>query len=296
MRFDRDHLETLAAVVDEGSLDGAARRLRVTPSAVSQRLKAFEQDLGRVLLIRSRPARLTPSGEAVLRLARQQALLEHDAAAALGLDDGDAGAPAIPIAVNADSLASWILPALAAVAAERGVVLDLHREDQQRTADLLAAGVVMAAVTSSATPVPGCTVSQLGRMRYRAVASPAFIERWFRDGVTADDLSRAPLVDFDREDGLQSRFISTVTRRALHPPRHHVPASADFAHAIALGMGWGMLPDVQADPYREAGRLRDLGVGRDVTVPLHWQQWNLRSPHLDAIAESVARAARDALD
>lgn len=296
MHFDRDHLETLAAIVDEGTLDGAAGRLRVTPSAVSQRLKAFEHELGRVLLVRSRPVRLTASGEAVLRLARQQALLEHDAAAALGLHDADSVAPAIPLAVNADSLASWMLPALATVAADRGVVVDVHREDQKRTADLLTAGVVMAAVTSSATPVPGCTVSPLGRMRYRAVASPQYIARWFADGVTVDALSRAPLVDFDRDDGLQSRFLATVTRRPLHPPRHHVPASAEFAHAIVLGMGWGMLPDVQAEPHRGTGRLADLGVGRDVTVPLYWQQWNLRSPHLDAIADAVASAARDALE
>src|SRR5690606_16887281 len=169
--FDRDHLATLVAVIDEGSLDAAARRLRVTPSAVSQRLKAFEQQVGRVLVVRSRPVRATESGAALLRLARQQALLEHDAAAALGLGDGGEAPPAIPLAVNADSLATWILPALAEVAVERGVVLELHREDQARTADLLAAGTVMAAVTSRTDPMPGCTVTRLGRMRYRAVAS-----------------------------------------------------------------------------------------------------------------------------
>lgn len=296
--FDRDHLATLVAVVDEGSLDAAARRLRITPSAVSQRLKTFEQQVGRVLVVRSRPVRATESGEALLRLARQQALLEHDAAAALGLgpDDGTGAPAAIPLAVNADSLATWILPALASVATERGLVLELHREDQARTADLLAAGTVMAAVTSRADPMPGCTVTRLGRMRYRAVAAPAFVARWFPDGPTPDALALAPVVDFDRDDELQSRFLATVTRRSIRPPRHLVPASADFAHAIVLGLGWGMLPDAQADEHRAAGRLVDLGVGRDIDVPLAWQQWNLRSPHLDALAAAVAHAAATALD
>ncbi len=121
MRFPRDLLETLAVVVEAGTFDAAAQRLNVTPSAVSQRIKVLEQELGRVLVVRSKPVRPTESGEALVRLARQLSLLEHDAAAALRLegDEPDDGRPAfasIPIAVNADSLATWILPALARVA------------------------------------------------------------------------------------------------------------------------------------------------------------------------------------
>ena len=112
MRFDREQLETLAAVVDTGTFDAAARRLSVTPSAVSQRIKAFERELGRVLVVRSKPVRATASGEAIVRLARQLATLEHDALGALGIDDS-AARTSLPIAVNADSMASWILPALA---------------------------------------------------------------------------------------------------------------------------------------------------------------------------------------
>jgi LysR family transcriptional regulator (chromosome initiation inhibitor) len=286
MRYDREHLETLLAVVEEGTLDAAAHRLRVTPSAVSQRLKAFEQQLGRVLVVRSKPARPTEAGDELVRLARQLALLEHEADQALGA--GSASVTSVPIAVNADSLSTWILPALERLAARHPVVFDVHRDDQEFTAEWLAAGTVMGAVTSQAEPVPGCTSTPLGRVRYRPRAAPAFIERWFPEGVSATSLARAPHVDFDRKDRLQARYLELVSREPLDPPRHRVPASADFALAVRLGLGWGMLPDAQSEGTVE------FDAGREVDVPLYWQQWNLRSPLLDAVAAEVVQTARAA--
>jgi LysR family transcriptional regulator (chromosome initiation inhibitor) len=291
MRFDREQLETLAAVVDAGTFDAAARRLRVTPSAVSQRIKAFERELGRVLVVRSKPVAATASGQALVRLARQLALLERDAVDALGMDDA-AQRVTVPVAVNADSMASWILPAFARAAARLPLVVDLHREDQDHTAALLGSGTVMAAVTSQQHAVPGCTSTPLGRIRYRPSASAEFVTHWFPDGPTPDALSAAPLVDFDDADDLQSRYLRSASRRRLDPPRHRVPASADFAEAVALGLGWGMLPDSQRESRAGVVVFDPDGV---IDVPLYWQQWNLRSPLLDAVADEVLAEARRAL-
>jgi LysR family transcriptional regulator (chromosome initiation inhibitor) len=295
MKPNREQLETLAAVVDAGTFDAAATRLGVTPSAVSQRIKAFEQELGRVLVVRSKPVQVTESGRPLVRLARQLALLEHEANAELGLES-DSATTTIPLAVNADSMATWFLPAVARAAWQHPIAVELHREDQERTAALLASGTVMAAVTAQAKAVPGCTVVPLGGMTYRPVATPEFAARWFADGVDAAALARAPFVVFDRNDELQSRFVRTIARRELDPPRHFVPASADFAQAVVLGLGWGMLPDYQADGPRASGRLVELVEGRGIPVALYWQQWNLRSPLLDAVAAEVLTAAREALD
>lgn len=293
MRYPREHLETLVAVVDAGTFEAAARRLQVTPGAISQRIKALEQQLGRVVVVRAKPVEVTESGAALVRLARQVALLEHDASEALHLH---ADAVTVPLAINADTLATWVLPPLARVAERRGVALDLHRDDQEHTASLLAAGTVMAAVTSQSQAVAGCTVTALGSMAYRPVCTPSFAARWFAGGVTADALAVAPLIDFDEKDELQSRYLALVTRRQLSPPRHRVPASADFAQAVRLGLGWGMLPDAQADAARDAGALVDLDRARSIHVPLYWQQWNLRSPLLDAIADAVIAEAVTVLD
>jgi LysR family transcriptional regulator (chromosome initiation inhibitor) len=294
MRFDREQLETLAAVVAAGTFDAAARQLSVTPSAVSQRIKALEQQLGRVVVVRSKPIRATESGTALLRLIQQLSVLESEAAAELGIADS-AAITSIPLAVNADSMATWLLPALAEVARAHPLVFELHRDDQEHTAALLLAGTVMAAVTSDSHPVSSCTVTPLGRMLYRAVASPAFAARWFPEGPTSDTLAHAPVIEFDRKDELQARYLRFVTRKALAPPSHFVPASADFAVAIELGLGWGMLPEAQYGPRLGSGALLVLDQERPVAVPLYWQQWNLRSTALDAVAASIVAHARAAL-
>ncbi|MEU2347509.1 ArgP/LysG family DNA-binding transcriptional regulator [Modestobacter sp. NPDC049651] len=281
-----DQLRALAATVSAGTLDGAARALHVTPSAISQRLRALETATGRVLLVRTRPVRVTESGRTLLRLARQVELLAADAAAELG--EGAVGA--LPIAVNADSLATWVLPALAPLAGE--FAFDLHREDQEYTSALLRDGTVTAAVTADADPVPGCTATRLGVMRYRPMATAAFAARWFAAGVTAGALAAAPVVVFDRKDDLQHRWLRARGVDPTVPPAHFVPASADYVTAVRLGFGWGMVPR-QQEPPGELVALDDAGA---VDVVLHWQQWKLRSPALDRVAEAVLAAARRELD
>ena len=295
MRIPFELAETIAVVIDEGTLDAAARRLHITPSAVSQRIKTLEEQLGRVLLVRSKPARPTEAGAAVVRLARQAALLEHDAIAVLGADPDDAARITMPLAVNADSLATWFLEPLARLSQQHPVVFELHRDDQDFTAGLLESGTVMGAVTSRATPVAGCRVSVLGAMRYEAVATPAFVARWFADGVDARSLADAPVVDFDRRDDLQTRVAAGdrrrpgAARRGTTCPRRTIsrhPCGWGSAGRCFLGSSPKMLST--------RGELVTLG-GAPVDVPLHWQQWNLRSELLDAVADAIVAEGRRVL-
>ena len=222
-----EQLRTFVVVVDHGSFDAAARQLHITPSAVSQRMKALETSVGRVLVERGKPARPTASGQVVLRLARQIALLETDALSDLGAEisaDPSSGFTRIPIVVNGDSLTSWVLPALAAAARKR-ICVDVYREDQDHSVELLRQGTVMAAITSAARPVQGCAVHALGRMRYRPMASPEFVRTWLPDGPTTEALARAPMVVFDRKDDLQDRYLRQRARRSLNPPRSYIPSS-----------------------------------------------------------------------
>ena len=288
MDLNLDQLRALDATVREGTLEAAARALHVTPSAISQRLRALEITTGRVLLVRTKPVQVTDSGRTVLRLARQVDLLTADVARELGGPAPD-GAPVLPIAVNADSMATWVLPALAPLSAE--VCFDLHREDQQHTSALLRAGTVMAAVTSDAEPLPGCTSTRLGGMRYRPMATGDFAARWFPAGPTPGALARAPVVVFDRKDDLQHRYLHARAGRGVTPPAHYVPAAADFAAAVGLGLGWGMVPDHQAGPD-----LVVLDPDGAVDVVLHWQQCRMRSATLDRVREAVVSAAARELD
>ena len=287
-----DQLEALRVVVDLGTFEAAARALHITPSAISQRMKALESSVGRVLLQRTKPVALTESGEIVLRLARQFALLKGDAERALGGESGPHGFTTVPLAVNADSLATWVLPALAPLTEGDGLVFDLYREDQAFSTELLRRGTVMGAITSEADPVQGCTVQAIGRMRYRPVATPRFIARWFADGATASALESAPAVIFDRRDTLQHDYLRVKgVRPDRQPPLHYVPASVDYAEAVHLGLGWGMLPHPQADAGEAAGTIRELDPGAFIDVPLYWQQWRLESTALSTVASALAAAA-----
>jgi LysR family transcriptional regulator (chromosome initiation inhibitor) len=288
-----DQVRTLLAVVDEGTFDAAATALHVTPSAVSQRVKALEQRTGRVLLVRTKPVRLTESGEVVVRFGRQLARLERDALAELGMP-GEGEATRVSVAVNADSLATWFLKALTRVPDRERLCFELRREDETRTAELLREGLVMAAVTSSPEAVAGCSVRTLGRMRYLAAANPEFVERWLA-GALPDGLADAPVVTFDRSDDIQDAFLRGLGRAGASRMRHAVPTSEGFVEAIALGLGWGMVPEVQVGPLLRTGRLISLAPDRPVDVPLYWQQWKLDSPALAALVDAVTAAASAAL-
>lgn len=288
-----DQVRTLLAAVDEGTFDAAAAALHVTPSAVSQRVKALEQRIGRVLLTRTKPIALTDSGEVLVRYARQLVRLEADAAAELGLDPQHQAPTTIAVAVNADSLSTWFLDAMAQVPASLRVGFELLREDEAYTAALLRRGRVAAAVTRDATAVTGCRVTKLGVMRYRATASPDYVERWLAAGPVEQTLPAAPMLVFDRNDELQDRFLSTLTGRSGQraQTRHMIPTSEAFLNAVARGIGWGMIPDEQAAMLPE-GALVDVAPGHAVDVPLYWQQWKLDSPALKALSEAVISAAQ----
>lgn len=305
MQIDSRQLAAFAAVLREGSFDAAARALHLTPSAVSQRIKSLEQRLGRVLIRRGAPCRATEAGESLQRHAQQLELLEAQALAPFGLAPfglaaGTArgravvGAAPLPIAiaVNADSLATWFAPALAALRDRNDLRFELQVEDQDHCSALLRQGRVIAAVTAEASPVQGCRVRPLGRMRYLAVASPDFMRRHFADGVTEEALARAPCNVFNRKDQLQARFLRRLSRRRLDPPRHQVPSTHGFIHAAVQGLGWGMNPDLLVAPLLARGELVELVPGRALDVPLHWQSWSLDAPLLNALTDAVCAGAR----
>lgn len=282
-----DQLAALAAIVDHGTFEAAARHLHVTTSAVSQRIRALEASAGQVLVRRTTPCEVTPAGEPLVRLARQWALLLAESAP-VGADSGSAARWVdLPVAVNADSLATWFRGVVAEVAGWEGATLRLHVEDQGWSADLLRRGEVLAAVTSDPVAVQGCSVEQLGVMRYRPAATAAFAERW-RVG-RGFDWARMPVVVFNDKDALQHDLL--VARGLGVPPVvHRVPTSADFHEAVRLGLGWGLLPRAQLDPDLESGALVLLSSRDHVDVPLFWQRWRLASPALDRLTEAVRRA------
>ena len=272
-------------MIELGSFDAAAEVLHVTPSAVSQRIKALEQRVGQVLVVREKPCTATSAGAPLLRLAAQTALLEAEALAEMGGSEG--AAARIALAVNADSMATWFTGVFSTLG---GALFDIRIEDQDHSTRLLREGVVMGAVTTERAPVPGCRVQPLGVMRYIPVASKAYIKRHLPDGFSAQAVAAAPSLAWNRDDALQDELVRKAFRRSIARPQHVVPTAEGFAAAVRAGLGWGMFPDSRTAPHlRDGSFVRVADVHLD--VPLYWQCWKLDSPLVKTVTDAVGSAA-----
>jgi LysR family transcriptional regulator (chromosome initiation inhibitor) len=288
--FDYASLAALAAVLREGGFDKAAAALGVTPSAVSQRVRGLEERFGAALVARGRPPRPTKAGARLVAHFERVRLLEAEIGAPV-----PGTAPALRVAVNADSLATWFPAAAAAFARAAGATLDIALDDEAHTAERLRNGDALAAVTVEADPAPGCRVRKLGALRYVAAASPEFARRHFPRGADAASLARAPVLRFDRRDELQTRWARARFGSGALGPAHFVPATQGFVDCCAEGLGWAMHPRALIGPALAAGRLVELAPRKPFDVALHWQQVRLPSAPLEALARAVRDAAARAL-
>ena len=277
-------LDALVAIADHGSFEAAARQLHITPSAVSQRIRALESAAGQVLISRGTPCRPTPHGEWLVRLGRQTRLLYDEASQAITA----ATAVDLPVAVNADSLGGWFRDVLAEVATWDATALKLHVEDQAYSQELLRRGDVLAAVTSDPAAVQGCSVDALGALRYLPAAAPALADRW-RLGESLD-WAAMPVVIFNEKDDIQHELLRRHGITRDPPVVHRVPSTADFYAAVRLGLGWGLLFEPEARADMAAGALVRLSADV-VETPLYWQRWRLDSPKLAALTATVRAAA-----
>lgn len=290
MKLDYSQLQTLAAILRIGSFEGAANELGITQSAVSQRLRALEDRVGALLVLRGQPCTGTDAGRRLASHMANVGVLEDALFKDLGALTPAPRAP-VRIAVNADSLATWFLPALARIP---DMLFDLVVDDQEYSADWLRRGEVAAAVTSHAKPVSGCDCTYLGPLRYIATASPAYMARHFPKGITAAAFSDAPMLRFDRKDYLQNRWMEKHLGRNLSPPSHRLPTSQGFVEASLLGLGWGMNPELLVRPHIAAGNLVPLIPGAAYDTPLYWQSSRLLGEALAPLTRAVrSQAASD---
>jgi len=294
--LDYSALSALAAVIREGSFERAALALHVTPSAVSQRIRLLEERVGCALVVRDQPCRATETGRRLCRHVDRVRLLEQELQGALpALAPEGIARVALPIAVNADSLATWFAPAIAAFAADAPVLVELAVDDQDHTTEWLRSGSVLAAVTGTARPAAGCNSRPLGAMRYLAAASPSFVARHFAGGVGAGSLVQAPSLVFNTKDELQARWVRRLCHRHVELPRHTLPSPQAFVTAAVAGMGWGLHPQALVASHLQDGSLVELLPDTPLEVPLYWQHARAASTLLDGLSREVLAAARRAL-
>lgn len=285
----------VALVAQTGSFEAAAKALRVTPSAISQRVRGLEDRLGTVLIERGTPCRATQAGTALCRHMELVALAERDLLALIPGSTPAPGPVTVSIAVNSDSLATWFLPAICEHARADGLLLDIAVDDEDHTADWLKAGRVLAAVTTLEKPVPGCNSVRLGALRYHATASPDFMARHFPDGVTLAALALAPALTFNQKDQLQQDWLRARFGGNVAGPVHWLPSTEGFVTAALAGLGWGMNPALLVADHLAAGRLVELSPGAVFDRPLYWQINRRVAGHLEGVTRALRGYARGVL-
>ena len=294
--LDYNAVWAVAAIVRTGSFEKAAKALNITPSAVSQRVKQLEERMGTVLIERGTPCRATNKGSWLCRHMELVGQLESNLLEQLPeLGDVSSRPVTVDVAVNADSLGTWFLPAMADFTQRSPVLLNISVDDQDHTADWLRRGRVLAAVTSMSEPVAGCTVTALGVLRYVATASPEFFKKYFEDGVTVDAIAHAPVLTFNHKDSLQQDWLAATFASTLVPPTHWLPSTQGFVDACLLGMGWSLNPIDLVQAHIKAERLVEIIPGATKDISLYWQVSRWAQNQFPELTRQVVNAAKFSL-
>lgn len=298
--FDTDALECLATIVEEGGFERAAVRLSISQSAVSQRLRSLEAQVGTVLLVRSRPLRPTAAGRLLIKHAVQMRLLRSDLET--DLQDLAPGShitreeDRISIAINADSIATWALPALGPLV-EAGLPLEIITDDQDFTHEWLRQGQVLGCVTTLKDALRGCKVQPLGVMEYVAVAAPAFAQAHCPQGLTPQHFREVPFIAFNRKDDLQAEFVGrALGLRRVGLRQRFVPSSEGQVRAVLAGWGASVVPRLQVQALLEQGALVNVCPAVALPVQLYWHCWNLDSAVIDRLTQALSAGAVAALE
>lgn len=288
-------IEALDSVVNKGSFERAAEQLFISQSAVSQRIKQLEKFLAQPVLIREQPPRPTLVGKKLLGLYRRVCLIEQELVPEL-TNQEQVRPVSLSIATNADSLATWLLPALNPVMKTRQVELNLVIYGESRTLDKLKNGEVVGAISLEPQPITGCSAEYLGKMEYVCVASPEFYQRYFSQGVNPKSLIKAPSVSYDQHDELHNKFLwdyFAVPRDQVI--NHTVGSSEAFVRLAVSGTAYCLIPRLQIMSELESGALLNMTPDFMLSYPIFWHHWQLETGVLLAISQAITSYAKSLL-
>ncbi|MDN3608988.1 LysR family transcriptional regulator ArgP [Vibrio ostreicida] len=293
--LDYKWIEALQSVVALGNFERAAEHLHLSQSAVSQRIKQLEKFLAQPVLVREQPPRPTQAGKKLLGLYHRIQLLENEVIPELTNEEAHRPLP-ISIATNADSLATWLLPSLTPVLSERNIALRLAVLNEVRAIEKLKSGEVTGAISLESTPISGCQADYLGRVDYVCVASPAFIKRYFSQGVNKASLLNAPAVAYDQYDEQHLNFLAQhfdVLPDAITV--HQVGSSEAFIKMALAGVAYCLIPHFQIEKQRQEGSLVDVLPGFLSSYCIYWHHWQLESGVLAEITQAIVDYAKNVL-
>ncbi|UDM39122.1 LysR family transcriptional regulator ArgP [Acinetobacter haemolyticus] len=285
--------EAFLAVAESGSFDEAAQRLCITASAVTLRVQALEKDLGQILLLRERPCRVTQAGQKLLEHLQHQRLREQNLLQQFMGQSSQHEFHQFSIATNADSLSTWLLKVLQSTLIKHKIALKLSLDDQTQTHQLLETGLVNACISTESTAMKGCEVHYLGQMTYCMVATPSFVERWFKNGIHRDALKHAPAIIFNGKDLMHHQVILNLFGLNQQSyPHYFIPASTAFVEAVHLDLGFGLVPECQIGDDLQTGKLVEIMPNAKTEMKLYWHHWKQQSVLLQQLTIDLLEKAQ----
>lgn len=283
------HLRFLRALRAERTLSGAARRLHLTPSALSHMLRDLEARLNTpVYLRRRRPLTLTRAGERLLRLA-DDVLPQVEEAERDLRRDVDGGAGRLHIVIECHSCFDWLLP-----------TLDVYRRDwPQVEVDLslgfsfeplpaLVGGEIDLVITSD--PVERADIAYASLFGFQGVlVVPANHPLAGREWIRPVDLEGETLITYPVEEERLDVYRHFLWPAGVQPRRRRsAELTLMILQLVASGRGVAALPEWAVMDPRTSRGLVTRPLGRDgLWGVLHCalRARERRVPYLDAFVE-----------
>ncbi len=288
-------LHALSVLITQQSFEKAANELCITQSAVSQRIKLLEQTIGQPVVVRSQPIVATAIGKKLLAHYQQVQLLEQDVLPDIFADSSNE-IIAVNLATNADSLATWLVPAIEAVVHQYKLSVNFLVADENRTIEYLKNGEAFGAISTYQKALPGCTLEKLGDIEYALVASPKFKQRYFAKGINQQSLLQAPAVAFDQKDDMHIKYIEQQFELAGGSyPCHTVRSSEAFVNFAQHGLAYCLIPKLQIKQQLASGALIDLLPDNSLTRTLYWHRWVLLKGAFKQLSEAILANGAQAL-
>jgi len=289
-------LYAFSTVIKMQSFEKAAEFLCLTQPAVSQRIKQLEQLVAQPILIRSTPIEATELGKKLLNHYHQVQQLEADLLPKVFPNEPNTPLT-ISLATNADSLATWLVPAIASTIQNNSIELNLEVTNETNTIYKLKNGEVFGAISTQKTPLPGCVADKLGEMNYMLVASPQFKEKYFKQGVTKNSLLKAPSILFDNKDDMHTKYIEQEF--GLLPgsyPHHIVHSSEAFVSFATQNLAYCFIAELQIQKELATGQLVNLLPNKELIRTLYWHRWSLVKGLFKTLSDVIIQEGNRALD
>lgn len=293
--LDYKSIEALHAVIELQSFEAAAKKLHITQSAVSQRIKNLETYYGETILIRIQPYKPTELGKFLIGHFKRVCLLEDTLEQQM---QSKATKLHIAIALNRDSLETWFLDLINKIDLCQDILLEIIADDQDLTLDYFKKGLVSACLSTSSKEITGSNVTFLGNMEYLLVASPQFIKHYFPHQNSTKKqiqyLLEAPALKFDKNDVLHEHYLEKFFN--LHKPELNyqiIPSVRGFKQYALLGYGYGLIPKIDIIQELKEKKLIQLYNDKILKVPLFWHSWKVTSKVYQKFNANVIRYAKD---